>query len=344
MIPVFEPRIKMKYALQVFFQIMSGWVGSGETVVAFENEIKHVTGAKHAISTTSGTTALLMAVSSLDLAPGSTVLFPAYTFLAGANACRFLGYNVRLVDIKEDTLCMDPDMIEVAGDVSAVIFVNHNGYVGEDVLKTRRICDENSIRMVEDASQGIGIDGAGLTGDLGVFSFSVPKLITTGQGGVVFTDRDDLARRCRRIRDHGEDWRETRTHNHLGANFKYNDILASYGLGQLGDIGKLLKIRKQIFGWYREHIDIVDYGYESTWAVIYRTQKADEIISNLNQRGFQAVRYYKPINWNPPYDTGEKFPVAEKVHNEIINLPSSLTLKRRHVERICQTILETENA
>jgi len=187
-IPQFEPRIKFKYCWDVFRQMRSGWVGDGETVKSFESMLQQIVGVDFAYSTTSGTTALMLAIKALELPIGSTILFPAYTFIAGANAARFLGYNIRLVDIKEDTLSIDPSKMKIDDNVSAVMFVNHNGYHGGDLQKIKDTCVTHGIKLIEDASQCLGIPGNFHTGDVSVVSFSVPKLITTGQGGAVFTN------------------------------------------------------------------------------------------------------------------------------------------------------------
>lgn len=335
-VPQFEPLIAQSYADDVHKQIMSGWIGPGKATQAFEEELCKITGAKYCLSTTSGTTAILMALSALDLPPRSTILFPSYTFLAGANAARFLGHRVKLVDINPETLCMNPDLFQKS---DAVIFVNHNGYVGEDVQIIKNLCKNTP--MIEDSSQCLGMPNGGRVGDMGILSFSVPKLVTTGQGGAVITDSDLLYRRCRQIRDHGEDWRKTKIHNHLGVNFKFNDILAAYGLSQLSNLDFLLSERKRIFDSYRKHIDLVDFGYDSTWMVIYNTENANEIVDALKKEEIQAVKYYRPLNHNPTFKSWVCYE-AEKIWNTHIYLPSSLVLQDDTIRRICQIVKDND--
>lgn len=336
-VPQFEPLIAQSYADDVHQQIMSGWIGPGKATQAFEEELCKITGAKYCLSTTSGTTAILMALSALDLPPGSTILFPSYTFLAGANAAKFLGHRVKLVDINPETLCMNPNLLQ---ESDAVIFVNHNGYVGEDVQIIKDLCKNTP--MIEDSSQCLGMPNGGRVGDMGILSFSVPKLVTTGQGGAVITDSDLLYNRCRQIRDHGEDWRKTKIHNHLGVNFKFNDILAAYGLSQLSNLDFLLSERKRIFDAYRKCIDLVDFGYDSTWMVIYNTENANKIVDALKKEEIQAVKYYRPLNHNPTFKNNWIYSEAEKICNTHIYLPSSLVLQDETIRRICQIVKDND--
>lgn len=356
-IPQFEPNIRLKDIWAVVKQMRSGWVGPTRMTRDFEVELSRLTESE-AVVTTSGTTALIMAIKSLELPKGSTILFPAYTFLAGANAARFLGYKIKLVDVKYDTLCMNPNRVEFAlkkfKSISCVLFVNHNAYVGEDVEEIKHLCEIYNVKMIEDTSQALGvktnsIDGEieeytdELIGDVGVFSFSVPKILTTGQGGAVYTYDENLVTKLLQIRDHGDNWRATKVHEYLGVNFKFNDILAAYGLSQLKDLDKLLEKRKQIFDWYRNHIQLVDYGYDSTWMAIYRSAKSRELIAKLKENDIQAVQYYKPVHWNTPYKTKKgMFKTAEKLFYELVYLPSSLTLKKGQVNKIAKIVKEME--
>jgi perosamine synthetase len=346
-IPQFVPCIRNKDIDAVKNQMCSGWIGSGKRVLEFEEKIKNINGAKHCISTTSGTTAIFIAIKALNLPLSSTILFPSYTFLAGANAAKLAGYNIELIDINPSTMCIDPILARqtrfYTNNISCMIFVNHNGYMGRDIQKLRVICDKFKIPMIEDSSQAIGIKNAGRTGDLGIFSFSVPKLITTGQGGAIVTDNDLLAQLCREIRDHGDnEWRTTRIHTKIGGNFKFNDISAAYGVSQLEDIDILLEQRRFIFDCYRKFLPIIDFGYESTWMVIYKTQFSNKIIEKLEQNNIQSVQYYRPIHHNLSYKTSLEYPIAENLARELVYLPSSLSLSEEQIERICGIIKKEE--
>ncbi len=331
-----------EYAEQVKKQILSGWVGPHKATEYFEKRLSEIAQVKHAISTTSGTVAIMMGLEALGLPKGSTILFPSYTFLAGANAARFLGYKVELVDIHPDTLCMDPEKIHIHAGVSCVMFVNHNGYCGDHLREVRDICDSHGISMLEDSSQALGIAGAGTVGDIGILSFSVPKLVTTGQGGAVLTSNDDLAIKVRQIRDHGDNWRASKIHENLGVNFKFNDLAASLGNAQLDRIDDLLSTRARVFDAYREHLPLIDFGLRSTWMALYRTANAGKVIEKLKENNIQAVQYYRPLNHNPIYASDKTYPVADAVYKEVVYLPSSLNLSNEEIYFICSTIAKVD--
>ena len=346
MIKQYVPVMKAEYAQKVAKQIESGWVGCGEAVSKFERTIRQQIledNNMHVVSTTSGTNALILGLLSLDLPRGSTILFPAYTFLAGANAAKFLGFKIRLVDIKMDTLCMNPDKIVVSPDVSAIIFVNHNGYDGIDLQCVRQICDTYNIPMIEDCCQGFGIPNIGKTGDIAAFSFSVPKILTTGQGGCSITKDYKKAERMEEIRDHGDNWRTTKIHTKLGINLKFNDVSASLGQAQLDNFDEIKTIRKNIWNWYSNEIDIYRFGLDFTWMVCYLAKNPEKVISTLHLKEIQATRYYKPICQNIPYKTDEKYPIADFIAEHLLYLPSSHNLTKKDVKSICSIIKETEN-
>ena len=154
-IPQFEPLIKRKYAKAVEKQILSGWVGSSKTTTKFEHAIKKVMNVDYCISTTSGTASLMLAIESLHLPKGSTILFPNYTFLAGANAAPVLGYKIRLVDVNTATMGMDVDLIEshIDDSVSCIMYVNHNGYCGYEHFALHRLCEKYNLKLIQDSSQ-----------------------------------------------------------------------------------------------------------------------------------------------------------------------------------------------
>jgi perosamine synthetase len=223
------------------------------------------------------------------------------------------------------------------------MFVNHNGYNGIDLKCVRQICDSYKIPMIEDCCQGLGIPGIAKTGDVAAFSFSVPKIITTGQGGCAITNDYKKSEIMQEIRDHGDDWRLTKLHKKLGINLKFNDIAATLGQAQLDNFDWIKKTRKDIWDCYSKSLNIYRWGLDFTWMVCYLAKNPDEIITALHAEDIHATKYYKEISKNPPYKTEEKFPIAEFVEDHLLYLPSSLNLKPEEIEMICSTVKKIEN-
>lgn len=334
MIPVYEPVVDRRDISAVVRQMSTSWVGPGAAVERFEKMICKFTGAEHCVVTNSGTSGLMLSLWAICKS-GTPVYFPSYAMCAGANAATILGNHVRLIDIDETTLCMDPELLHPSHN-SVVIFVDHNGYTGIDRGHVKAICTKSNAWMIEDACQSFGRDGAGLVGDVGVFSFSAPKLVTTGQGGAVVTNSGMIASRLRKLRDHGGDWRSDMRHKAVGVNLRMPDILAAYGMSQLNRIGELLEKRRTIISWYNEFL-LCHIPVES-WCVSVRCKDPDGTQSALEKRGYAASRMYRPMTHHVPYRRGSSFEVAEKAYKQLLYLPSSLNMKQSDIVEICEIL------
>lgn len=351
MIYQYEPYIKPSWAEAVKEQILSGWVGPGKTVKKFEECFAAYIGTKKAVSTTSGSAALLTALYSYDIGPGDEVIVSNYSFIAAVNCVRFLRATPILVDIKIDTLCMDPELIEekITKNTKAIIFINHNGYAGIDAFLVRGICDKYNIPMIEDAACGLGIKynsncNLGALGDISCFSFSVPKILESGQGGMIIPNSKE--NRCREIIDQGSiDWRNNGGyHYNSGINLKYNDILASFALSQLEEIEELLERRRVVYNRYKKNkIPIYSaqaWEDEGPWFICYYSKNVEVVYKELEKNGVQSKFLYPPIHKSLKKE--EVFINTEKVYKNVLYLPSSLSLKDKDVDFICNIIRRTD--
>jgi perosamine synthetase len=357
MLMQFEPKMDLSYIKEVTKQMESTFVGPGKKVTEFENAICEYTDSSWAIATTSGTIALFLALDSIR-STGKKIIIPNYSFIAAANVINFLGYIPVLIDIKKDTMCLNPLLVEEAlkndSEIEAVVFINHNGYVGEDLIEIAEICNRYGVGLIEDAACGLGqrYNGihAGCTGTVGTLSFSVPKIITTGQGGMVLTNKPWITSRCRDLIDQGNsNWRKMSKQNFgsYGLNFKFNDILAAYGLAQLNNIETLLNIRQKNFDNYNIYgVNICDFIRDipvGPWMNIYMAEtgaQATDIIDQLKIHDIQAKRMYLPLNesTNMKYEIGSDLCTSYEVANKAVYLPSSLTLQESDINQICKII------
>lgn len=357
MIALYEPHITLRHKWAVIRQLLSGWIGPGKTCEAFASLMCETVGRQHCTLTNSGTSALMLAYLALDLKPGATVCCPAYGFPAAHNAARLLGLNVKLIDVDPATANMDAEKLAQwvtvdnripESNPSAVVFVDHNGCTAglKDVAD---MCRRWGIPLIEDSAVALGSPGAGITGDLAIYSFSVPKIVTSGQGGAVLTDNPALAKRLEQLVDQGGDWRQDRIHKAIGGNFRLADLNAALGLAQLRDLPRLIEKRNRLWGWYREVLPIHnDPGAgKSGWMVTRKINALGRIMERTINKMVMAEygatnntaptgELYKPLCYCKPYEEpSENFHGAMSYYMNVGYLPSSLSLTRNQVREIC---------
>lgn len=349
MILQFEPMMTEDCAKAVYDQVSSNWIGFGPRVKEFEDAIAKYVNVNNAIAVSSGTSALMVAMTALGIGLESEVVVPDYSFIAATNVVRFLKAKLILVDINRNTLCLDVERMKEAcskNDVDAVVFINHNGYVGQDLLKVVEYCRENDIKIMEDAACALGqwYNGkhAGTFGDIGCFSFSVPKVITTGQGGMIVTDDGDLALKCRKIIDQGSvTWRKDGYHVGVGLNFKFNEILAALGLAQLKNLDRIFAMRRTNYNRFiNRGLNLHYYPAEinnGPWMNILLDVNAKKLMEKLAKHDIQSRMYYRPIHQSMGIFS-YNYPEADRVYENTLYLPSSFSLKSEDIDYICEVI------
>ena len=226
----------------------SGMVADGEVVRSFESEFADYCGATHGIATANGTTALHAALEACEIGAGDTVLTTPFSFIATANAIRFTGATPVFADIDPITYNLDPESVEAVAheeDVDALLPVHLYG-LPSDLEPLREIADELDIPLIEDAAQAHGAeyDGqpVGSIGDVASFSFYPTKNMTTGEGGMITTDRDDIAERARRYINHGRTGKYE--HAEVGHNYRMTNIAAAIGREQLQKLPGYIEARR----------------------------------------------------------------------------------------------------
>ena len=346
-IPLYEPFVKRSYAKAVAKQVQSGWWGPGLAVRKFEETLAEYVGAKYAICTNSGTTALHLALKAIDIPDiflgmlegrmlECRILFPAYGMLAGANAAKLARLHPYLIDINRLTLGMSHKRASGCVAVGAIIYVCNNGVEG-DLRRMKSM----SVPVIQDACQQLGIGQ--FVADIGIYSFSVPKLITTGQGGAVVTNDPEFAQKIRNLIDHGGDWRKDRIHKRVGGNFRMTDIQASLGLEQFKCIDELINRRRQVHRWYSKYLPLSYDTNGDGCFVIYQSPVAKQLVAELRNRGVEASRLYQPVHFSEPFKEPKgTYPNAEWAAETLVYLPYSLGLTKRQVATVCKAVIESE--
>ncbi|KKL82368.1 hypothetical protein LCGC14_1985480 [marine sediment metagenome] len=247
------------------------------------------------------------------------------------------------VDI-DDALCLDY-FEAMSIKAQAIIYVTLNGR-NRCTLAFIKACKDYDIALIGDQAQSFGSN----TPDFSInsYSFSMPKIITMGQGGCLTTNDDVLAKKIKYLKDHGRDSGGNDIHNYFGINSKITDLQAIVGLEQIKDIRWRVKIKKEIYGLYYsllkdiKEIEFIptDLDFVTPWFVDLYVNKRDGLIKFLKENGIGTRKIYPVIPHQKVYNTKESFPVAEKYSNKGLWLPSSLNLTGIQIDYICNKIKE----
>lgn len=268
-IPISKPYFTDKEKEMVLKPLQSGWVVQGPYVAELEKKFCSFTGAKHAVATNSCTSAQFVASRCIGLKPGDEVLVPAFTWISTANAVEFVGARPVFVDINLSSFNIDVGKIEkkITKKTKAIFPVNLFG-LPADLIKIKEIAKKYNLMIVEDAACSlggrIGKIHTGNFGNCGCFSMHARKSITTGEGGILVTNSNDIANTARSLRDHGSDKSDFTRHceddfllpdfSRLGYNFRLTDIQAAIGVAQMEKLDYILRRGQEIAGCYIEKL------------------------------------------------------------------------------------------
>ena len=235
MIRISGPIIGNEEINAVIDVLKSGMIAQGSYVQEFEEQLSSFIGKSHGIATSSGTSALQISMQSIGLKKDDEVITTPFTFISTSNSILYAGAKPVFVDIDE-TYNIDPDLIEEKiNDKTKALSIVHLYGKPCNMNKILKICENNNLKLIEDCAQSIGSEQngrrAGIFGDVSCFSFYATKNMTTGEGGMILTDSNDIEEKCRSLRNHGQT--ETYEHVELGYNFRMTNIAASIGICQL---------------------------------------------------------------------------------------------------------------
>lgn len=331
-----------------------GFMTEFKRTEAFERVIEDFTGAKHAVVVNNGTVSLTVAALALGIGPGDEVLVPNYTMIATPNSIKLIGAKPVFVDVEPDTLIMDIEQARqaITDKTKAIMLVSANGRSPTCGIEAfEALSKETGVPIIEDSAQSLGSyypDGRhiGLAGKLGSFSFSAPKIISTGQGGAVITNDDDLAKRLRRLKDFGREGGGNDLHDSIGFNFKFTELQACLGLAQFQQLPDRLVRKKEIWQRYQQGLNgvkgitLFDHNTDlcAPWFIDARAEKRDELMAFLKEKGVGSRPMYPPINEQKAYQVTGDFPVAKAIGEAGIWLPSMIQLTDEQIDHVCDSI------
>lgn len=333
-----------------------GWVTEFKKTREFEKMIVEYTGAKYCSVVSNGTISLILALIAYGIGPGDEVIVPDYTMVASANAVKMVGAEVIFADINLENLCLDFERTKevVSSRTKAIILVTINGRYPTNLEEFVSFCNERGLKLIEDAAQSLGSfkDGKhlGTFGDIGSFSFSAPKVITTGQGGALITDDEAVIEYIRKLRDFGRAELGVDHYLTMGWNFKFTDIQAVIGIEQMKKLPWRVERKKEIYSLYEEqlkevpNISFIPINLKDTspWFIdiLVPEDKRQDLIEYLKTKSIGSRPFYPALHAEPVYNRKGHYPIAERVAKQGLWLPSSSKLTNDEIKYICVQIKE----
>ena len=387
-IPMSSPDITVAEIEAVNLVLQSRCLSAGPRIAEFEDRFAAYIGTRHAVGVSSGTAGLHLCIVAASIGECDLVVTTPFSFIASANCILYERAIPIFVDIDPATLNIDPAQVAEAvhdltqggslaqrwlppsirdsqstiRDLKAILPVDAFGQPA-DYDPIRKVADRHDLVTIEDACEAVGAEykgrKAGTLGDMAVFTFYPVRQMTTGEGGMIVTDREDWDALFRSLRDQGWDVFDAwPNYTRLGYNYRLDEMSAALGLAQLGRIEELLAKRERVAGWYNQRladVELVETPYVAptttrmSWFV-YVVRLAPEINRNvvmaaLEERGIPSRPYFTPIHLQPfyrerfGYKEGD-FPITESVARSTLALPFSSVMTEEQVEYVCENLAQ----
>jgi perosamine synthetase len=362
-IPVCQPTLSGNELKYVTEAIETNWISSaGSYIPRFEALFAEKMGARYGIACINGTVALHLALATLGLQDGDEVIIPTFTMIATANSATYLGARPVLVDSEPYTWNMDLNQVEdaITSRTKAIVLVHTYGHpVDMDILN--EIAARRGLFVLEDAAEAHGAvykgRSVGSLGDAASFSFYGNKIITTGEGGMVTTNREDVARLAWNLRDHAFSTERHFWHKFVGYNYRMTNLQAAIGLAQTEQLERFVDARRANAAHYSELLNRIPgivTPPEAPWAknvfwmygILLNKEfglSRDQLRGALAARGIETRTFFIPMHCQPIYFDqyrGQRFPVAEDLCRRGLYLPSASSLTREDILTVVEAIKE----
>jgi dTDP-4-amino-4,6-dideoxygalactose transaminase len=364
MINLSKPIIGDKEITGVVNVLKSGMLAQGTITREFEEKFAGLCGVKFAVAVSNGTAAIHTALYALGIGEGDEVITTPFSFVATANPILMQKASVVFADISETDYCLNPKEVEkrITNNTKAIIPVDLYGQI-YDTEGISGLAKKYSIKVLEDACQAVGASRngvmAGNVADISVFSLYATKNITTGEGGMITTNNEEYARKCKLFRHHGQDEALRYEYVDMGYNYRTTDICSAIGIAQLERLAEINSIRQSLSNIYVQKLSgvrgiVLPKISKGNSHVFHQfsirldeefTGTRDSLIAFLENNGIKTGIYYpKPLHLFPQfrkfgYKEGD-FPVAEKISHQILSLPIHPSLSQTEISYISDKILE----
>lgn len=362
-IPLAKPYLNHLEEDAVLAVLRSGVLSMGKFTIDFEHSFAEMMGGGYAVSVSSGTAALHLAIRLLSISSGDEVITTPFSFVASANCMLFEKAIPRFVDIEEKTLGLNPELITnaITKKTKAVLPVHVFGRPCA-IAGVVSIANDHGLEVIEDACEAIRSSFnnrlIGTFGKISVFGFYPNKQLTTGEGGILFTQDEKIAHLARSLRNQGRQHETTwLLHNNLGYNYRMGEMNAALGLIQLQKLDEILALRESLASYYTKKLaaiatvilpDSTTNVVDSLFAMVIRVpeNKRDGLVTWLNQHHIQSKPYFYPCIHLQPYfrsTFGYKdgdFPVAERISKQCVALPFFTSMTFEEIDRVVAHVAE----
>ena len=340
----------------------------GPEITEFERRTCEYVGVRYAIAVNSGTSALHVALAAHSIGTGDEVIVPSFTFIATANAPLFVGAKPIFAEIEEETYGLDPEDVEkkITSRTKAIIPIHYGGLPCH-IEKLKQIAQKHNLVLLEDAAESLGatVNGkqTGSFGDSAILSFCAPKVITTGEGGMVLTNSEEICEKTRLISNQGR----AGTTNYfssakpgeyvtLGYNFRMSTMTAALGLAQIDKIDDIIRMRRENTRYLTSRLSEIEEIRVSKipegYTHVYQLNTVrlnvgegirDKLEAYLSRHGVMSRVYFNPVHltqfYRQKFDYQEgHLPLTEKVASEVLTLPMYATLTREEMDYIVEQI------
>ena len=376
MIPLSIPKIDGNESKYVLDCLTTGWISSaGSYVTQFEEMVAEYAGAKYGVACMNGTAGLHIAQVLLGVTDDDHVIAPNVTFIATLNAIKYTGASPILIDVNVDNWQMDLNLLEkylqekteiktsnngtfsfdksTGKRIRAIMPVHVLGNIG-DMNRMLKITEKYHLDIIEDSTEALGstFNGkhAGTFGKIGVFSFNGNKIISTGGGGVIVTDDEDIAKRARHITTQAKVSAMDYIHDEIGYNYRLVNVLAAIGVAQMETFPETLAAKKAMDAFYRENLagvgdikfqEIPEGTDPNCWLFTFSTSRMRELLAYLNKNGVQSRPFWMPMNQLAMFMDDIYFnenDVSAEVYEGSISIPSSAGITREQLEEVVRVI------
>jgi len=343
-------KLEEKYVMDA---VRHGWGAKCyDYIHKFEREFAKYIGVKYALVTSGGTGALWLSLVAMNIGKGDEVIIPELTYYACSDVVKHVGATPVFVDILPDTWCIDPEDVrrKITKRTKAIMPTDIYG-MASDILELKKF----GLPIIQDACENIGglyhNKPMGYFSDTAAFSFQGAKTMVTGTGGMFVTNDKKLYERAEFINDHGESNTRKFWQEEIGYEFEMSNIQAALGLAQLQRLPKLVNKKRQIFGWYQKRLgsrfqmNKPDKNtYSNYWmSSIILKDDVDRVwfMKELKKEGVDTRPFFWPISMFPLYKE-QNTPVAHRICQQGVNLPSGLQLTKREVDYVCDKVIEVQ--